>query len=47
MNALVILLLLLPASYTITQLGKWAIEAYYQSAYYYIRVNRNRGRVRR
>lgn len=47
MNALVILLLILTGSYFLTQLGKWAIESYYQSAYYYVRVNRNRGRVRR
>lgn len=47
MNALVILLLLLTGSYFVTQLGKWAIESYYQSAYYYVKVNRNRGRVRR
>jgi hypothetical protein len=47
MNTLAILFLLLTGSYCVTQLGKLAIEVYYQSAYYYVRVNRNRGRVRR
>ena len=47
MNALVILLLLLSISFTVTQLGKKAITAYYQSAYYYQRSTRNRGCVRR
>ena len=47
MNALTIFLLILGPCYFITQVGKWAITAYYQSAYYYIKNNRNRGRVRR
>lgn len=47
MNALVILVLLLSISFTVTQLGKKAIEAYYQSDYYYVRLNRSRDRESR